>query len=130
MARSYLINSLEQAGRFEEAVAESKIEAAQLGRSSDHAEARGRAYRVAGPAGYWKEAVRQRQAGADPGPGSDLDTAAIYARLGDKDEAFSQLNRAYEQRNMWLMNLKVDPRFDNLRSDSRYENLLLRIGLK
>jgi hypothetical protein len=106
------------------------LKLAQLGRSSDHAEARGRAYPVAGPAGYWKEAVRQRRAGADPGPGSDLDTAAIYARLGDKDEAFSLLNRAYEQRNMWLMNLKVDPRFDNLRSDSRYENLLLRIGLK
>jgi len=74
--------------------------------------------------------VRQTQAGANPGPGTDLDTAAIYARLGDKDQAFSLLNHAYEQRNMWLMNLKVDPRFDNLRSDARFQSLLERVGLK
>jgi hypothetical protein len=72
------------AGRFEDAVAELKIEAAQLGRSSDQAEARARAYREAGPGGYWRETLRQRQAGGDLGPGSDLDAASIYARLGDK----------------------------------------------
>jgi hypothetical protein len=59
-----------------------------------------------------------------------LDTASIYARLGDKDEAFLLLDRAYAQRNMWLMNLKVDPRFDSLHSDPRFQALLDRIGLK
>jgi hypothetical protein len=58
-----------------------------------------------------------------------LDTAVIYARLGEKDEAFTLLNRAYEERNMWLMNLKVDPRLENLRSDRRFGDLLRRIGL-
>jgi TolB-like protein/DNA-binding winged helix-turn-helix (wHTH) protein/Tfp pilus assembly protein PilF len=130
IARSFLIDSLELAGRFEDAVAELKIEAAQLGGSSEQAEARVRAYREAGPAGYWRESLRQRQAGGDLGPGSDLDTASIYARLGDKAEAFSLLDRAYAQRNMWLMNLKVDPRFDNLRSDSRFQSLLDRVGLR
>jgi len=108
-------------------VTELKIEAAQLGRSGEEAEARGLAYRNAGPSGYWKEVLRQRQAGGDLGPGSDLDTASIYARLGDKDKAFSLLNRAYDQRNMWLMNLKVDPRFDNMRSDSEFQSLLRRV---
>jgi TolB-like protein/DNA-binding winged helix-turn-helix (wHTH) protein len=130
IARSFLINSLELAGRFEDAVTELKIEAAQLGRSSDQAGARTRAYQKAGPAGYWRESLRQGQAGGDLGPGSDLDTASIYARLGDKEEAFSLLDRAYAQRNMWLMNLKVDPRFDNLRSDSRFQSLLDRVGLR
>jgi len=129
MARAFLIFSLEQAGRFDEAVTESKIESAQAGRSSEQAEARGRAYRAAGPPGYWKERIRQIRAGGDPGPGSDLDTAAIYARLGEKDQAFSLLNRAYDKRNMWLMNLKVDPRFENLRADPRYADLLRRVGL-
>jgi tetratricopeptide (TPR) repeat protein len=118
MARTYLILSLEQAGRFEEAVTESKIEAAQLGRSTEPAEVRGRAYRAAGTAGYWKERIRQIRAGGDSGPGSDLDTAAMYAKLGDKEEAFSLLDRAYQQHNMWLMNLRVDPRFENLRPRS------------
>lgn len=130
MARSFLINSLEVAGRFDDAVAELKIEAAQSGQSSGQAEARERAYREAGPPGYWREILRQRQVTGDLGPGSDLDTASIYARLGDNDEALSLLDRAYTQRNMWLMNLKVDPRFDNLRSDARFKRLLDRVGLR
>jgi TolB-like protein/DNA-binding winged helix-turn-helix (wHTH) protein len=129
LARSFLINSLEVAGRFDDAVTELKIEAAQLGRSGEEAEARSRTYQKGGADGYWKEALRQREAGADLGAGLDLDTASIYARLGDKDEAFLRLNRACDQRNMWLMNLKVDPRFDNLRSDPRFQSLLHRVGL-
>jgi len=129
VARSFLIISLEQAGRFEEAATESKIEAAQMGRSTDQAEARERAYRSGGPEGYWKERIRQIRGEGDSAPGSDLDTAAIYARLGDKDEAFSLLDRAFAQHNMWLMNLRADPRFDGLRSDPRYQDLLGRTGL-
>jgi len=129
MARSFLIDSLEVAGRFDDAVVELKVEAAQLGRSTDQAEVRERGYRAAGPAGYWREVLQQRQVGGDLGRGKDLDTASIYARLGEKDEAFALLNRAYNQRNMWLMNLKVDPRFDDLRSDDRFQSLLRRIGL-
>ena len=129
VARTFLINSLEVAGRFEDAANELRIEAAQLGGSADKAEARSRGYREAGAEGYWKETLRQKQAGGGPEPGSDLDTASIYARLGDKNEAFLLLNRAYGQRNMWLMNLRVDPRFDNLRSDPRFQSLLQRVGL-
>ena len=130
MARSFLINSLEVAGRFDDAVAELKIEAAQSGRGPGQAEARERAYRDAGPPGYWRETLRQRQVADELGPGSDLDTVSIHARLGDKDEAFSLLDRAYAERNMWLMNLKVDPRLDNLRSDARFQSLLARVGLR
>jgi TolB-like protein/DNA-binding winged helix-turn-helix (wHTH) protein/Tfp pilus assembly protein PilF len=129
MARSFLIHSLEQAGRFEEAVAQTKIEAAQAGRGQDQAEALDRSYRAKGATGYWKEELRQVEHGKGPGPGSDLDVAAIYAKLGDKNRAFELLERAFMEHNMWLMNLKVDPRFDSVRSDRRYESLLHRIGL-
>lgn len=129
MARSFLIHSLEQAGRLEEAVAQLKIEAAQSGRGQDQAEALDRAYRSKGATGYWTEVLRQVERGKDPGAGSDLDVAAMYAKLGEKDHAFELLERAYTQHNMWLMNLKVDPRFDSLRSDRRYTSLLRRVGL-
>ena len=129
VARSFLIGSLEQAGRFDEAVQELRIEAAQEGRSPQRADARKRAFRKEGPRGYWKESLRQIQAGAIPGPGSDLDTAAVYAKLEDKDTTFALLDAACDQRNMWLMNIRVDPRFESLRSDSRYQQLLRRIGL-
>jgi tetratricopeptide (TPR) repeat protein len=130
VARSFLIHSLEEAGRFDDAVAQTKIVAAQAGRGSEGAAALDRANRAAGPTGYWKEVLRQVQLGKDPGPGSDLEIAAIYTKLGNKERALDLLERAYAERNMWLMNLKVDPRFDHLRSDRRYENLLHRLGLR
>jgi TolB-like protein/DNA-binding winged helix-turn-helix (wHTH) protein/Tfp pilus assembly protein PilF len=130
VARSFLIHSLEEARRFDDAVAQTKIVAAQAGRGSEGAAALAHAYQAAGATGYWKEVLRQVQRGKDPGPGSDLDIAAIYAKLGNKERAFDLLERAYAEHNMWLMNLKVDPRFDDLHSDRRYENLLRRVGLR
>lgn len=129
VARSFLIHSLEQAGRFDQAAAQARIEAAQAGLSSDGAASLERAYRATGATGYWKEVLRQVEGGKDPGAGSDMDIAAIYAKLGNKERAFYLLERAYVERNMWLMNLKVDPRFDSLRSDQRYVGLLHRLGL-
>jgi len=55
--------------------------------------------------------------------------ATIYAGLGEKDQAFKWLEKAFEERDIWLMNLKVDPVLKNLRSDQRFANLLQRIGL-
>lgn len=57
------------------------------------------------------------------------DTALIYAGLGDKDKAFAQLAKAYEEHAFTLSNLKVEPRFDPLHSDPRFDDLLRRIGL-
>lgn len=61
---------------------------------------------------------------------SPYTVAAIYAGLGDKDQAFKWLEQAYEGRDVWLMNLKVDPVFAKLRSDKRFQDLLTRAGLR
>ena len=55
--------------------------------------------------------------------------ALIYAGLDEKDEAFAWLDKALEQRAFQLQWIKLDPRWDNLRSDSRFQDLLRRIGL-
>jgi tetratricopeptide (TPR) repeat protein len=60
---------------------------------------------------------------------SDYWVATIYAALGDNDQAFQLLEGAYTERSQWLVQLKVDPRFANLRSDPRFQDLLRRIGL-
>jgi TolB-like protein/DNA-binding winged helix-turn-helix (wHTH) protein/tetratricopeptide (TPR) repeat protein len=57
------------------------------------------------------------------------DTALIYAGLGDKDKSFAWLDKAYQEHSFTLSNLKVEPRFDSLRSDPRFADLLRRIGL-
>ena len=56
--------------------------------------------------------------------------AAIHAGLGNKDEAFAALDRAYSERSALLaLYFTNDPRMDNLRSDRRYAELVRRVGL-
>ncbi len=53
----------------------------------------------------------------------------IHAGLGEDDQAFEWLERAYEERSSRLVYLKVDPPLDNLRPDPRFEDLLRRVRL-
>ncbi|HEV7683005.1 MAG TPA: winged helix-turn-helix domain-containing protein [Pyrinomonadaceae bacterium] len=61
---------------------------------------------------------------------SSYDAACIHAALGDNDEAFKCLEKAYEHRSHSLVNLQVDPKFDSLRSDPRFANLVERVFSK
>ncbi|MFQ5463175.1 MAG: tetratricopeptide repeat protein [Phycisphaerae bacterium] len=56
--------------------------------------------------------------------------ALLHASLGQKDQAFQWLDKAYEQRDAELVWLKVSPEFDPLRGDPRFDDLLRRIGLQ
>jgi eukaryotic-like serine/threonine-protein kinase len=55
--------------------------------------------------------------------------AAIYAGLGDKDEAFQLLEKAFEEHSSSLAFLTVDPYWYGMRSDPRYSELVRKIGL-
>jgi TolB-like protein/Tfp pilus assembly protein PilF len=55
--------------------------------------------------------------------------ALVYAGLDDQDQAFSWLEKAYDERFYRLAYLKVDALCDALRSDSRFANLLRRVGI-
>ena len=52
-----------------------------------------------------------------------------YLGLGDKEQAFAWMERAYQERSNLLQFLKVHPFFDPLRSDPRFANLVRRVGL-
>jgi len=55
--------------------------------------------------------------------------ALVHTGLGEKDEAFGSLERAIDLRAPFVILLKVDPRFDSLRQDPRFPNLLRRMNL-
>jgi len=55
--------------------------------------------------------------------------AIVYTALGACDAAFESLHEACENREAWLVWLKVEPRYDPLREDVRFDHLLRRIGL-
>jgi len=53
----------------------------------------------------------------------------VYTGLGDQNEALSWLEKACEERDVRVTILKVDPRWDSLRSNSRFIAILKRVGL-
>lgn len=54
--------------------------------------------------------------------------ARIYIGLDDKDRAIEWLEKAYEERSTDLVWLRVDPGFDALRSDPRFQDPLRRMN--
>lgn len=55
--------------------------------------------------------------------------AAVYSGLGEKDQAFASLDRAYQQHEQGFVVVRREPMFDPLRADPRYGDLLRRLGL-
>jgi eukaryotic-like serine/threonine-protein kinase len=55
--------------------------------------------------------------------------AVLYVSLGEHDQAFASLERAYAAHDLQLKYLGVDPAYDSLRSDPRFTDLVRRVGL-
>ena len=55
--------------------------------------------------------------------------AIVYAGLNDKERAIKYLTQASDERSNWITFLGVEPRFDNLRADSRFKDFVARSGL-
>src|SRR5205814_4724576 len=55
--------------------------------------------------------------------------ALVYNGLGERDEALAWLERGYEQRDPKMVFLMVEPKWNNLHSEPRFNDLLRRVGL-
>jgi len=55
-------------------------------------------------------------------------TALYYSGIGQKEEAIQWLEKAYNSHDTELTWLKVDPMFESLHDDPRYQDLLRRVG--
>jgi len=63
-------------------------------------------------------------------PDSFVEEGNLTQNVSLLRKAFKLLEKAYEERDIWLMNLKVDPVFSKFRSDRRFPDLLARTGLR
>lgn len=98
----------------------------QKRRKSEHLEIYQKTYETAG----WQGVRRRRLEFAklkEQGLGGVFDIAKECAWLGEKDLAFEFLNKAVEQRRWLIYTLNVEPAFDSLRDDPRFDELLKRV---
>jgi hypothetical protein len=53
----------------------------------------------------------------------------IHVGLGDKNQAFTWLEKAFQERSSWLAWAKVEPRFDTVRKDPKFKSIMARMKL-
>ncbi len=117
-----------QKGMFDEAIAESN-KVRQLDDSPWSLANLGVVYAVAGKRGEAKRVLDELQGLPKQKHVRPTMMAAIYAGLGEKDQAFSWLEKAFESRDEDVTLLSVDPKFDGLRTDPRFADLVRRMNL-
>jgi len=115
---------------FPEAIAEGQLAVALSGGDIWMLLDLANTYALAGKKAEMQKCLR-RAAHASPGrllPDVGT-TAEIYVALGEVDRALRVMNNEYQHREGGLILLNADPRFDNLKSDSRFQQLLQRVGV-
>ena len=118
---------LEQEQRYDEAIAELQ-KARQLDETPIMLALLGHVYAVSGKRDEARKILSKltelsKDTYVDP-----YFMAEIHTALGERDQAFTDLENAYNQRSSWMVWLKVEPKFDSLRSDPRFQELLGRVG--
>ena len=127
-SRINLGRAYEQAGMFSEAEAQF-IKARQItGESIDALAALGHSYAISSKTGAALEVLAQLTELSTQRYVSPYDVALIYAALGQTDEAFRWLEKAYDDRVEWMIYTNVDPRLDPLRTDARFNDLIGQLG--
>jgi TolB-like protein/DNA-binding winged helix-turn-helix (wHTH) protein/Flp pilus assembly protein TadD len=117
-------------GEKESALAELTTAAELTGHSSSAESYLGQAYAMCGRRAEAQQILQALIARSKERYVGSLNIARIYAGLGDRDNVFESLDRAYRKgESEWPLAL-ADPMWDSLRSDPRFTVLLKRIGLK
>jgi len=89
----------------------------------------GNAYARAGRADMARKTISQLEEHVRKDGVGRYEIALVYAGLGKKQEALKWLEESYNARDVGLVNLKIDPCLDPLRSDPRFDDLVRRVGL-
>jgi tetratricopeptide (TPR) repeat protein len=110
------------------AAVESQRKSQTLSDDPKFAETLWQAYTNSGYNGYLKKRIEHMVSASARGSEPATSLAQLYANLGEKDEALRWLERAVEQRDVWLY-LKADPAYVNIRSDPRFQTLVRRMHL-
>lgn len=115
-------------GRYQEAVAEYE-KWAELDGDKELATALGKGYAQSGYPGAMQMWLNKLHAQSKEGQVSPYALAVVNLALGKDDQALTWLEKAADDRVSWIVLIKADPKFDSLRKNPRFKDLIRREGL-
>ncbi len=127
-AHEYLGLAYLKQGRHSEAIAELEKAVELSGR--EPLRDLGYGYAISGGRAEALAVLRELEGKYEKHEAIGQDLAAVYAGLGEKDQAFAWLEKDFQARSGLLARIRWIPPFESLRSDPRYADLVRRIGLQ
>jgi TolB-like protein/DNA-binding winged helix-turn-helix (wHTH) protein/cytochrome c-type biogenesis protein CcmH/NrfG len=124
-----LLNAYVQKGMFAEAAQEFTEFMRASGKKAEDIEALKQTFTKSGWRAFNEKVIEQMEARSKNEYVTAGSRAVAYARLGNINQAFSWLEISVNRREPQSLGLKIEPVFDQLRSDDRYRTLLARINL-
>jgi serine/threonine protein kinase/Tfp pilus assembly protein PilF len=116
-------------GLYSEAMSEAQQAASYSGRAPRYVAGVGDALAAAGKRAEAHSIIDELVRSSKTGHVSPFYIAEVYSTLGERDQAFEGLEKAFQLRDDELVWILIDPSFDNIRPDPRYADLLRRMGL-
>jgi TolB-like protein/Tfp pilus assembly protein PilF len=126
----YLGLAYEQKGMLEETIMEFQHAITLSGGFAKYRAGLGRIYAVVGKRDEAIEILGELRELSKREHVSPYHIAKIYAALGEKDKALEQLEKAYEIEDPGMVYLKIDPLIDSIRTESRFKELMKKVGFE
>ena len=124
----YLYETYAAKGMYSEAVSEYAVAQKLNGTPPSTIKAAQESFATSGWRGFLQQRVEYIKGQSKKEYVTAYDFAYLYSQLGDRDQAFAWLEKAYQEREYGMSDLNA-PWFDNLRSDPRFHDFLRRVGL-
>ncbi|MEP6920544.1 MAG: protein kinase [bacterium] len=119
----------EQQRKFDQAIADASKARALMGDDPIAMEELGYAYALAGQKEDARKLAHALQEKSNNEYIDPVLIALMHTALGERDDAFKWLDKGFRARSPWMTWLKVEPKFDPLRSDPRFIVLMQRVGI-
>jgi len=129
-ARWRLAEAYVEKGMFPEAFEQYLNWISLLGASREHVDELRHAYEASGMPGFWRKLIAVSEHRKNEIRVNARRLASIHARLSQNDEALEQLEKAYLERDLMLVEVNVEPALDTLRSEPRFTRLLHDVGFR
>ena len=121
----YLMTAYEESGQFDEAIRVRR----RIGWQRPPVDDLDAGVKARGAAGYWRVNVDFLEATRKVSPVGPMNLAGAYMHLGDRQHALTWIEQALEERDPWVIYLKVQPVFAGLRSDPRFQKIIKAAGI-